>query len=86
MTSRALRRAALVGLACWLSRLFSLPSHFCTWQIITTCASTSSIFYLTEETTYKSRESIVTDPIRIYQRNDNEMFSLVPQKVMAQPP
>ena len=48
------------------------------------CAPTSSVSCLTEEITSKSREH--SHRIGYYQRNDNEMFSLVSQKVMAQPP
>ena len=69
---------------CWASCLFSSPYHLCIWQIITLCASTPSISCLPEEIASKLREH--SRRTGHYQRNDNYMFSLVSQKVMAQPP
>jgi len=65
--------------ACFYGFFLSLL-HICTWQITTTCVSTS-ISFSAEETTEKSREH--SHPFGYCQRNNNGMFS---QKVMVQLP
>ena len=69
--------------ACFYGCSLSLL-HICTWQITTTCVSTSSISFSAEETTEKSREQ--SHRFGYCQRNNNGMFSLVSQKVMVQLP
>jgi len=58
------------------ARLFSSPHHFCTWQI----------HFLLNRRNHLKVEREHSHRFGYYQRNDKEMFSLVSQEVMVQPP
>ena len=58
------------------ARPFSSSHHFCTWQI----------HFLLNRRNHLKIEREHSHRFGYYQRNDKEMFSLVPQEGMAQPP
>ena len=69
--------SGLTPLLSWeaaFSRLFSSP-YYCTWQA----------HFLLDRRNYLKVENVYGHRFGFYQHSDNEMFSLVTQKVMAQP-